>query len=132
MPRFVIFDTMEPGSHTWYEDAETGATVNVYPGSAIAARKMLDPEQYVARGLARIEGEEDGSDGLLTHLTVSLRKAFADVAPLSGPPKTWTLTAMLNKARDVEAADIAARKAFEASEQPMTVEDIKAADAAAI
>lgn len=129
MSRVLIFDGLKANEHTHYEDAETGATVQVYPGSMIPARKVLDPEHYVAQGYARLEGDEDGTDGRLDRLMTELRLTFAEIAPLSGPMKRWTLADMLRQAALIEAEDIASRAAFAAA-VPTSVEEILAQDAA--
>lgn len=134
MPRLVIFDKLPKGEHTWYEDAETGATVDVMPGDKVPARKIVDPEHYVRLRVARIVGVEDGTDGRLDLLMTKLRSAFAEIAPLGGAPTTWSLDAMTAKAKEIESEDAAAREAFAAAEAavPQTVEEIHAADGASV
>jgi len=116
MPRLVIFDKIPAGSHTYYEDVTSGAIVQVQPGSQIPARLMVDPEQYAERGIGRIEGVEDGTDGRLDRLMTGLRALLTVIAPLPGAARTWTLNAMVAQARQVQVDDIASRAAFAASE----------------
>jgi len=133
MPRLLIFDGLKENEHTFYDDAKTGATVQVYPGSQIPARDVLDPEHYVAQGYARLEGEEDGTDGRLDRLMAQLRSVLAELAPLPGPSRSWKLADMLEQAQAIEADDVASREAFAAAEAAAvhtSIEDIHAADSA--
>ena len=132
MARLLIFHNIPKGDHTWYEDAETGALVTVYPGTQVPVRKIVNPEQYVARGLARLEGSEDGTDGRLDRLMAGLRSLIGDLAPLPGPQRAWTLEAMLAQAEQIQADDAASRAEFEAAAAAaLTREEIQAADEAA-
>lgn len=116
MPRLVIFDKLPEGSHSYYDDAETGERVDVHPGDQVPAARMVDPEHYVRIGVARIQGTEDGSDGRLDRLMTLLRGAFAKVSPLDGPQKSWTLDAMVERVEDLELEDENALAAFEKAE----------------
>lgn len=128
MPRLVIFDGLKPNEHTYYEDANTGAIVQVYPGSTIPASVIVDPEQYAARGYARLEGVEDGTDGRLDRLKAQLRSVLAELAPLPRPSRSWKLADMLEQAQSIEAADVASRAAF--AEAQAAAEEVLAQDAA--
>jgi hypothetical protein len=133
MARVLIFDGLLKDEHTFYEDAETGTVVQVYPGSQIPARVVIDPDHYVNRGMARMEGIEDGTDGRLDRLMDQLRLVLAEIAPLKGQPRTWKLDDMLAQAQELQAADVASRAAFaeaEATAAAAQAEEIKAQDAA--
>jgi len=132
MPRLVIFDGLLAGEHTYYEDADTGAVVQVYPGDQVPASKFVDPEHYAVHGYARIEGVEDGTDGRLDRLMDQLRDVLEEIAPLAGPKRRWTLDAMLGKAQELQVADVASREAFavSAAAEARAIEEIKAQDEA--
>jgi hypothetical protein len=134
MPRMLVFDLLEPGTHSWYEDVETGAVVKVPAGTQIPARRVFDPEVYVVNGLARLEGEDDGTLGDSLRLERAMRTAIQDVKPMEGDPSTWTLDGMLGHIARVRQAEADDRRAFadaEATSVPNTPEEIAAADAAA-
>jgi hypothetical protein len=134
MPRMLVFDLLEPGTHSWYEDVETGAVVKVPAGTQIPARRVFDPEVYVVNGFARLEGTDDGTLGDTLRMEHAMRAAIERVKPMEGDPSTWTLDGMLAHIESVRQAEAADRRAFaEAVDEavPMTPEEIAAADAAA-
>lgn len=105
MPLMLVFNGMEAGSQTWYEDLDTGAIVQVFPGSEVPVRKVNDYEQYVEQGVAEVTGDEDGSDGRLDQITDAIRAILIEVAPLDGDSSAWTLDDMLVQIEAVRQAD---------------------------
>jgi len=113
MPLVLTFNGLQPGQHTYYDNLDTGAVVQVEPGEVVPVRVVRDAQQYVLRGMATISGEEDGSDGKLDLVTEGIRAVILDVDPLEGAPSSWTLPDMLDRIAEIQAADEASLEAHQ-------------------
>lgn len=114
---------LQRGSHTWFEDFR-GAIVRADVGRIFPVAQMQDPDYYVEKGMAVLEGTDDGSTGKTQALLDDLRAVALKHGLISGDPTTFTLDEIVTAARQVKTADDRAIAEFEVLRQGGPVEEV--------
>jgi hypothetical protein len=114
MARTFTFD-LPADKHTWYENAETGAIVQAFDGTAVPALSIVDVDEYVAAGLGALTGSDDQEDAIYFGLLEGLRDLLLDLGlELPGPREFWSLEDMKGRLTEVFTDDTEAIAAYAA------------------